>query len=131
MQLPWYYLFLLQSERDTHSPQIFSFICFFSHIFDNLRHQRHLPSGFAKYEFVKEDAQGCLTSPLPKDWVIKTWRIPGPEQICLVFGVVIFDELWAVKDIDIPVNTFMVLFLMEQKSTRPHLFWIHACWYSW
>jgi hypothetical protein len=39
--------------------------------------------------------------------------------ICLVFGDVIFDELWVVTDIDIRVNKVLVLFLMTLKSTRP------------
>ena len=43
-------------------------------------------------------------APLRNTSPAKPVRIHGPEHIYLVFWVIIFDELWAFTDIDIPVN---------------------------
>ena len=78
------------SKRHIHSPKIFSFICFFSRSFDNLRHQRYLSNSWTR--------TSKPNGPAPS-------RKTMPEHIYLVFGVVIFDELWAFTDIDIRVST--------------------------
>ena len=78
------------SKRHIHSPKIFSFIWFFSRSFDNLRHQRYLSNSWTR--------TSKRNGPAPS-------RKTMPEYIYLVFGVVIFDELWAFTDIDIRVST--------------------------